>query len=421
MSTLILVVLPLVLFLLGVPVFAVLLASAGLALLLLVDIPPLALHQVMFGGVDKYALLAVPFFVFAGDLMARSGLAARLIAWVLSLFGHLRGSLGVTAVGSSTLLGAISGSSPATVAVVGRSLHGGLLEAGYGPRFAAGLITSSGAIAIVVPPSIAMILYGASAEVSIPRLFLAGVLPGLLLALLMCLYIVACSRRQDNAAGARTPIAQATSRAFGALLLPVLVLGGIYAGLFSPTEAGGVACVYIILLARFAYRSLTWRGVLDSAMASASLTAQILIVVAAAGVYSWVLAVLGIPQGLIQWIGGLGLSEVQFLLAINLFLLLLGCVLDPTSAILVLTPTLMPIIAHFGIDPIHFGIIMTVNLSIGMFTPPFGLNIFVAQSVLPIRLGDIYRGIVPFFFVQLVGLLLITFLPSLSLSLANLL
>jgi C4-dicarboxylate transporter DctM subunit len=416
-----LVALPAALFLAGLPIYIVLLAGATATLLLFMTVPPLALHQVMFGGVDNYALLAVPFFIFAGDLMARSGIAGLLVRWVLALVGHIRGSLGVATIGTATLLGAVSGSSPATVAALGQTLYPDLKRAGYGERFSLGLITSSGSIAIIVPPSIAMILYGATAEQSIPRLFLAGILPGLLLALLVAAYILVWAQRRELRTDQRQAgqVAAATRDALAALFMPLLVLGGIYLGLFSPTEAGGFACLYAILVARFLFRSLTWDAILESAVQSAYLTAQVLVIVASASVFSWVLSVLGVPQAILGWIAGLDLSALGFLLAINLLLLMLGCFLDPTSAILVLTPMLMPIIQHLGIDPIHFGIIMTVNLSIGMFTPPFGLNIFVSQSVLSARLADIYRGLLPFFCVQLVALAAITFVPQLSLLLAE--
>lgn len=410
------------LFVAGLPIYIVLLAGAALALVLFMSVPPVALHQVMFGGVDNYALLAVPFFIFAGDLMVRSGIAERLTRWVLAVVGHLRGGLGLATVGTATLLGAVSGSSPATVAALAQALYPDLRDSGYGERFSLGLVTSSGSIAIIIPPSIAMILYGATAEQSIPRLFLAGIIPGLLLAVAMAAYILVWAHRKklQTATRPRTMhMVGATVDAVAALFMPIFVLGGIYLGFFSPTEAGGFACLYILLIAHFGFRSLTWSATLESATNSAYLTAQVLIIVASAGVFSWVLSVQGVPQGLLGWIAGLDLSPVGFLLAINVFLLLLGCVLDPTSAILVLTPILMPIIHHLGIDPIHFGIIMTVNLSIGMFTPPFGLNIFVSQSVFNAQLADIYRGILPFFWVQLIALAAITFVPQLSLLLST--
>ncbi len=419
--TWVLVLLPLALFLLGVPVFALLLAAASLTVIFFLPMPPLALHQVLFGGIDKYALLAVPFFIFAGELMGRGGIADRLVDWVLSLTGRLPGSLGIATVGTATLMGAVSGSSPATVAAVGRSLYPSLGERGYSRRFALGLITSSGSIAIVVPPSIAMILYGASAEQSIPRLFQAGLLPGLLIALAMSGYILVWAKGRELGDRKEFSLAQviaASRRAWAALLMPVVVLAGIYLGWFSPTEAGGVACLYALLLASLLYRSLTWREVLESAGEAALLTAQILIIVAAAGVFSWLLTVQGVPQALVQAIIGLELSAPLFLFLVNLLLLGIGCLLDPTSAILVLTPLLLPLVLHMGIDPIHFGIIMTVNLSIGMFTPPFGLNLFVAQSTLSPDLAAIYRGILPFLAIQLICLAAITYLPAISLVLS---
>lgn len=415
-------VLPIGLFLLGFPIYVVLLAGAATTLFLFMSVPPIALHQMMFGGVGSYALLAVPFFIFAGDLMVRGGLADRLTGWVLALVGRTRGSLGMTVVGTSTLLGAISGSSPATVATTGQILYRDMLAAGYGERFSLGLITSAGSIAIVVPPSIAMILYGAAAEQSIPKLFIAGVVPGVLLAGASAAFVFWWARRRALKEGERFSwgrLADATRRAVAALLLPLLVLGGIYLGLFSPTEAGGIACLYAMAVSMLVFRSLSWRGLVESAAQSAMLTAQVLIIVASASVFSWILTVQGVPQALLQGIAALDLTALQFLIVINLFLLLIGCVLDPTSAILVLTPMLMPIVQHLGIDPIHFGIVMTVNLSIGMFTPPFGLNIFVAQSVISPDLAAIYRGVAPFLVVQVLALMAITFVPQLSLWLTR--
>ncbi|MEQ8966690.1 MAG: TRAP transporter large permease [Azospirillaceae bacterium] len=413
-----LLVLPVVLLAAGFPIFVALLAGAAVALAAFTNVPLAALHQSLFGGVDNYALLAVPFFVFAGELMARGGIAERLVDWVLSLVGHVRGSLGLTTVGTATLMGAISGSSPATVAAVGRALYPTLLEKGYGDRFSLGLITSSGAMAIVIPPSIAMILYGAAAEQSVPRLFLAGLLPGLLIGGLTAAYIVWTARRRGVRERGRFDarrLARASARAAVALAMPVIILGGIYSGVVSPTEAAGVACLYAMLAARYALKSLTWRQILEVAGDAAYLTAQILIIVAAAGVFSWLLTVQGVPQGLVAAIAEADLPAWVFLLAVNGLLLVLGCVVDPLSAILVLSPILVPVATALGIDPIHFGIVMTVNLSIGMFTPPFGLNLFVAQSMLDPDLAKIYRGILPFLAVQILALAIITYVPGLAL------
>jgi C4-dicarboxylate transporter, DctM subunit len=413
---------PLVLLFLGMPIFALFLAGAAASFAFFLSVPPIALHQIMFGGLDNYALLGVPFFIFAGELMGGAGIAQRLIVWVLALVGRVPGGLGVATVGASTLIGALSGVSTATVAVVGKALYPGLLRDGYGKPFAAGLVSSSGSIDIVIPPSVAMILYGTSAEQSIPKLFAAGILPGLLIALMMSAYVVAVARRMGVARQAPFDpryVLRTSLDALPALLMPVLVLASIYLGLASPTEAGGFACLYSILIGRYVYRCMSWNEVLECASRSAMLTAQILVIVACAALFAWILTVNGVPQAITAALQALQLYPWSFLLAVNVLLLIVGCFLDPTSAILVLTPLLMPIVKTLGIDPIHFGIVMTVNVAIGMFTPPFGLNLFVAQTVLGVPLSTLYRGVLPFAIVQIAALLIITYWPQLSLYLTT--
>lgn len=414
-------ILPVTLLFAGTPIFALFLAGAVLTFLLFLSVPPVALHQIMFGGMENYALLAVPFFIFAGELMGGAGIADRLIAWVLALIGRVPGGLGVATVGASTLIGAISGASTATVAVVGRSLYPGLVR-DYGPRFSAGLVSSSGSIDIVIPPSIAMILYGAAAEESIPKLFIAGFLPGLLIAAMMSAYVIV---RATQLGVSRTTgfdlryFLRTSWDAAPALFMPVFILASIYLGLASPTEAGGFACVYAIVVGKYVYRLMSWNDVLQCATRSAMLTAQILIIVAAAALFAWILTINGVPQALTGWLQALKLEPWAFLMAVNIFLLIVGCILDPTSAIIVLTPLLVPVVKSIGIDPVHFGIVMTVNIAIGMFTPPFGLNIFVARSVLGVPLETIYRGVLPFAVVQIAALLIITYWPGLSLYLTK--
>ena len=417
-----LIALPFLLLALGTPVFLVFLTSVAVTMLFVVPMPAVALQQVLFGGLDNYALLAIPFFVFAGELMGGSGIAQRLIAWAMAMAGRVPGSLGVATVGASTAIGAISGSSVATVAALGKTLYPKLIAAGYSKERAGGLLASSGAIDIVIPPSIAMILYCLAAEQSIPKLFMAGILPGLLMAVMMGGFVMISAMRQGVASGPRfnPKLAwQATRDAFWALLMPVFVLGGIYYGLFSPTEAGGFACVYAIVVALFIYKTMTFRDIVRAAGNSAMLSGQILIIVAAAGVITWMMTTHGVPQAVVAWILAQNLDAVAFLLAVNLVLLVIGCFLDPTSAILVFAPLLVPIAVSLGIDPIHFGIIMTVNLAIGMFTPPFGLNLFVAQSVTGLPAHVLYRGVAPFVAVLIVALLIITYVPALSLVLGS--
>jgi C4-dicarboxylate transporter DctM subunit len=413
-------VLPLALLLLGTPIFAIFLIGAVATFVLFLSVPPVALHQIMFGGMENYALLAVPFFIFAGELMSGSGIARRLIVWVLALIGRIPGSLGVATVGACTLIGAISGASTATVAVVGKTLYPGLIRDGYSVRFASGLLSSSGSIDIVIPPSIAMILFGMAAEQSVAKLFAAGVLPGLLIAFMMSAYVVIMALRMRIPTRGKFDFARlraATWDAGPALLMPVFVLAGIYLGWFSPTEAGGFACLYAVLVGRFVYREMGWRDVLEAATQAAIITSQILIIVATAALFSWILTINGVPQAMTGGLTSLNLPPWGFLMAVNVILLIVGCFLDPTSAIIVLTPLFMPLVRVLGIDPIHFGIVMTVNIAIGMFTPPFGLNIFVAQSVLGVPLDTIYRGVLPFAVVQIAALLIITYWPGLSLYL----
>ena len=415
-------VMPVVLLVLGFPIFLILLATSAILVLFFMGVPATQLHITMFGSVDKFALIAVPFFLFAGELMGRGGMSKRIVDCVLAASGRIRGSLGVTTVGACTIFGALSGSAPATVAALGKLLYNPLRKAGYGNRFTNGLLTSSGGIAVVIPPSITMILYGAAAEQSVALLFVAGIIPGLLIAALLAGYVYIYAARRGIREGRPFKAAyffRTLRDGIWAIGMPVIVLGGIYAGVVSPTEAAGIACVYAIIVTRYVYRDIDWRGIWSVATDSMYLTAQVLIIVAAAGVFSWLLTISGLPQGMVQWMGDLQLAPWKVLLAVNVLLLVVGCFLDPNSAILVLTPLLLPVMLAIGVDPIHFGIIMTVNLAIGMFTPPFGLNIFVAQAMFKTPLKEIYAGLWPFIALNLVALGLVTYFPELSLWLTR--
>lgn len=410
--------LPVALLLLGFPIFLVLLASVSTALVFFMQVPLSALHQNLFGAIDAYALLAIPFFIFAGELMGRGSVAARLVGFVNAGVGPVRGSLAVTTVGASALFGAISGVSAATVATIGRVMLPALRRSGYPEKFSAGLLTAVGAIDIIIPPSIPMIVYASAAQQSVPRLYAAGILPGLLLAGMLCAYVMWYARRNNIGGGERfswKALRTATLHGMGALGAPIIILGGIYGGVFSPTEAAAVACLYAIVVARYFYRELSWKDIVASAATTAVFTGQILIIVACASVFGWLLTVNQVPASIVEWLTALQLPSWSLLLAINVLLLIVGCFIDPLSAILLLSPLLVPLVTAIGVDPIHFGIIVTVNLSIGLFHPPFGINIFVAQSVLKLPLETIYRGIVPFVFIYLIALGLITYIPEISL------
>jgi C4-dicarboxylate transporter DctM subunit len=412
-------ILPVVLLLLGFPIFLVLLSAVSVALVFYMHMPLAALHQNLFGSINAYALLAIPYFIYAGELMGRGSVARRLVDFVQDGVGSVRGSLGVTTVGVATIFGAISGVSAAAVATIGKIMYPSMVNAGYPKPFAAGLITAVGAIDIIIPPSIPMIVYGAAAQESVPRLYAAGIVPGLLIALLIGGYVVFRAARENFGAPVAFDLSRflrSTGRSLWALGAPAIILGGIYGGVFSPTEAAAVACVYAMIVTLVVFRELPVGDIVEAAAITVRFTSQILIIVACAGVFAWVLTVNQVPATLVGWIKYLDASPWQFLLVVNVLLLVVGCFLDPLSAILLLTPLLVPVAKALGIDTVHFGVVFMVNLAIGLFHPPFGINIFVAQSVLGIRLETIYRGIIPFVVLYLIALALITYVPAISLA-----
>jgi C4-dicarboxylate transporter DctM subunit len=412
-------VVPVALLLLGFPIYLVLLASVTVALVFFMHVPLAALHQNLFGAIDAFALLAVPFFIYAGELMSRGSVAQRIVDFVQAGVGRIPGSLGVTTVGTSAIFGAITGASAASVATIGKVMLPAMRRAGYPETFSAGLITAVGAIDIIIPPSIPMIVYGTAAQESVPRLYAAGVLPGLLIAALIAIYVVWTAKRRRFEAGAPFQwklFWKAAGRGIWALGAPFIILGGIYGGVFSPTEAAAVACVYAGLVTWLVFRELGWQDVVEAAATTVNFTGQVLIIVACASVFAWLLTVNQVPAAMVEWIESLHVPAWQLLLAINVLLLVVGCFLDPLSAILLLTPLLIPVVKAVGIDTVHFGIVFTVNLAIGLFHPPFGINIFVAQSALKLKLETIYRGIIPFIFLYLAALALITYVPAISLA-----
>jgi C4-dicarboxylate transporter, DctM subunit len=416
------VVLPFLLLFFGIPIYVILLLTALIAVAFVPGMSPTVVHTAIFGALDSFPLLAIPFFILAGEIMGQGGIARRLVAWITAVIGGVRGSLPLTTIASSELFGAISGSSVGCVAAVGRLMFPALREAGYGDRFSVSLIASCGAIAVIIPPSIPMIIYGATAQQPVTELFLAGFMPGILIGLFSAAYVLLRSRRDVGAV--RVPFSwpnvwSATKDASWALGTLAVIFGGIYSGAFTPTEAAGVAVVYAIFVSCFIYRDLDLAGLWRIAVSSALLTAQIMIIVAAAGLYSWLLTTSGLPQIVLATIKGWNLGAVETLFVFNLLLLVVGSFLEPPAAILILTPLFLPVVTAFGVDPIHFGIIMTVNLSIGLYTPPFGLNLFAAQTLFGVPLALIYRGVLPFLALNLVALTLITYIPSISLVLVG--
>jgi C4-dicarboxylate transporter DctM subunit len=411
---------PFALLLLGFPIFLILMITALVALAFVSGVSPTVVQTTMFGSLDSFPLLAVPFFVLAGEIMGQGGIAKRIIAWVLAVVGGVRGSLAVTTIASSEVFGAMSGSAVGCVAAVGRLLLPALREGGYGESFSTSLIAASGAVAVIIPPSIPLIIYGVVAQQPVTVLFLAGILPALLIGLIDATYVLVYARVKGipRSGGARwSTIWAATKDAGWALGTLVVIFGGIYGGIFTPTEAAGVAVVYALLVSKFVYRDITWKQLGKITMSAAQLNGQILVIVTAAGLYSWFLTTSGIPQQLIAQVEAMHIGEWQTLLLFNVVLLLVGSFLEPAPAILILTPLFLPVVEALGVSPIHFGIIIAVNLSLGMYTPPFGLNLFASHSLFGTKLGMLYRGVLPFLAVNGIGLLLVTYVPQISLFL----
>jgi C4-dicarboxylate transporter DctM subunit len=341
---------------------------------------------------------------------------------VISIIGGVRGSLAVTTVASSELFGAMAHTSVGTVVAVGRLIYPSLKKSGYNESFSIGLITSSGAVAVIIPPSIAMILYSMTAQESALALFTAGILPSILIGIIDAGYVFFYSQLKAVPLLARARWANiwaTTKEASWAIGTVVVIFGGIYSGIFTPTEAAGVAVVYSLFVTTVIYRELSladlWRVLVNSAF----LISQILMIVAGAGLYSWLLTTSGIPQQVVAGIEALHMTSWETLLLINVGLLLAGSFLEPAPAILILTPLLLPIVVAVGVSPIHFGIIMAVNLSIGLYTPPFGLNIFAAQAIFEIPIATIYRGVLPFVILNFLALLIVSYVPAISMVLVG--
>jgi C4-dicarboxylate transporter DctM subunit len=414
---LLLTVLPVVLLVLGIPIFLLLLATSEVALLFL-RLPSTVVHQVLYDALNKWPLLAVPFFIFAGDLMARGGISARILRWVTSIIGTVRGSLPMTSLGLAAVFGAISGATSASVAAVGSLTYPQMRKAGYSEKFASALITAENAIDNLIPPSLGFIIYGIASETSVVHLFAAGIFPGLVMAGMFAGYIYLYALRQgirESQSFSWSEFFVASRDGLWAMGAIFIILGGIYSGVFSPTEAAGIACVYAIVVTHFVYKEVTLRQVFDIAARTMILTGLIFIIVAAASLYAWLLTISGVAQTTADFITGLHASPWVILLIINVLLLFVGCVLDTATALLVLAPLLLPVAKSIGVDPIHFGVIVVMNLTIGTFTPPFGINIFVFQAMFGTPSSVLYPGLAPFIAVALGALMIVTYVPALSL------
>jgi C4-dicarboxylate transporter, DctM subunit len=373
---------------------------------------------------EQFTLLAIPFFILAGAFMTTGGVARRMIRFANACVGHLHGGLAIASVFACMLFAAVSGSSPATVVAVGSIVIGGMVRAGYSKEMAAGVITNAGTLGILIPPSIVMVVYGAATETSVGKLFMAGVLPGIVLGLMLMAAIYVRARvmnlpRQPKASAGEILVAGRQS--LWGLLLLFIILGGIYGGVFTPTEAAAVAAVYAFFVAVFVYRDIGVSHVPKVLVDAGRVTVMLMFIIANALLFGYVLTTERIPQAIAEQIVSWGMQPWQFLIVVNVLLLIAGNFMEPTGIILILIPILFPISQRLGIDPVHLGIIVTVNMEIGMVTPPVGLNLFVTSGITGMSVMQVVRASLPWLSVLLVFLVIVTYVPQLSLWLPGLL
>ncbi len=376
----------------------------------------------LFETSEHYTLLAIPFFVLAGNFMSTGGVAKRMVNFAIAAVGHLRGGLAIASILACMLFAAVSGSSPATVVAIGSIVIAGMVKNGYGKDFAAGVICNAGTLGILIPPSIVMVVYAAVTEVSVGRLFMAGVVPGILLGLMLMVAVWWRAGKMNITPPPKASFAE-VARTFResmwGLALLVIIMGGIYGGIFTPTEAAAVSAVYALFVALFIYKDLSFKHLPEVFLESAKTTVMLMFIVGNALLFAHVLTTERIPQAIAEQIMSAGMSPWVFLLVVNLILLVAGNFMEPTGIILILAPILFPISQQLGIDPIHLGVIMVVNMEIGMVTPPVGLNLFVTSGVTGMSLMEVTRAALPWLSVLLVFLVIVTYVPAISLALPN--
>lgn len=386
-------------------------------------LPDAAVIQKVFGGIDHTTLLAIPFFIFAAHLMSSGRIARNLTELVKALVGHTRGGMGHTVIGGSMAFGAVSGSAPATVAAIGGMVYPEMRKSGFSEKFSLGLLVSSAETALLIPPSITFIIYGWMTGTSISRLFAGGLAVGVVLGLAFAIMVMIEARRAGIAAKDRPSFRDrvaAVKTAGWALGMPVIILGGIYSGLFTPTESAAVSVVYAIFVEMFVYRELTLKELFNITEQSAVSTSVIFVLLAMGGLISFFVTLAQVPAQITDFLAAVHAGPIIFLLVVNVCFLIAGMFIDPNSALLILIPSLYPVAMALGIDPVHFGMIVTLNISIGMITPPFGLDIFVASSTLNKPVMTIINGVWPFVAVNILVLLIITYIPAISLFIPNL-
>jgi C4-dicarboxylate transporter DctM subunit len=409
--------------LIGVPIaFALSLGAFAVLWMTGFFVPELVVQRI-FAGMDSFPIMAIPFFVLAGALMESGGISTRLVRFSSALVGWITGGLGHVAVVAAMFFAGISGSAVADTAAISTTMIPMMRRRGYDAGFAAGLIASAGVIGPIIPPSIPMVLYGTIAGVSIGSLFLGGIVPGVLMGLGLMLVVYVIARRRGFPKEQTRPSVVEIGKAFvpasGALIMPFIIVGGILSGVFTATEAAVVAAVYSLVVGKFVYRELAWRELPDILFRSGITTAMVLIIVGVANLVSFVLAMNQIPQAVAAFFASTFTTQLAILLVINVLLLVVGCFIDGGSAIIIFTPVLMPLVVKMGIDPVFFGVMMTINLMIGTITPPVGLSLYVAGGVARLNVEQMSRAVLPFLALEVAVLAVVTLFPGLVLALPH--
>ena len=414
----------LTLMLTGMPISIALGLTVLSFLFFFTEIPTEAVAMKLFTGIEKFEIMAIPFFILAGNFLTHGGVAKRMINFATSMVGHLYGGLALSGVIACGLFAAVSGSSPATVVAIGSILLPAMVKAGYPKRFGAGVITTSGSLGILIPPSIPMVIYCVATNSSVGGLFMGGVIPGLMLVTLLGIVSWWIARKHDYPRMPKATWAErgkAFRESVWGLLLIVIVLGGIYSGMFTPTEAAAMSAVYAFFVAVFVYKDITFKRIPKVLLDSASMSAMLLYIITNAVLFSFLMTHEQIPQIMADWILGHNLGVVAFLLVTNVLLLLAGNVMEPSSIILILAPILFPVAMQLGIDPIHFGVLITVNMEVGMCHPPVGLNLYVASGITKMGISELSVAVLPWLIAMVGFMLLITYVPIISLWLPRLL
>jgi C4-dicarboxylate transporter DctM subunit len=418
MNTLIIFTLLVVLMLTGMPISISLGLTVLSFLFFMTQVPVESVALKLFTGIEKFEIMAIPFFILAGNFLTHGGVARRMIKFATAMVGHFHGGLGLGGVLACALFAAVSGSSPATVVAIGSILMPAMVKAGFPNRFGAGVITTSGALGILIPPSIVMVMYSVSTNTSVGALFMAGVIPGLILAFMLGMTTWYRAWKNGYPRQAKASWAErwtAFRESIWGLFLIVVVMGGIYTGIFTPTEAAAMSAVYAFFVAVFVYKDMGLKDVPRVLLSSANMSAMLLYIITNAVLFSFLMTHENIPQEMANWMIGTGVGVIGFLIIANILLLVAGNFMEPSSIVLILAPILFPIAIKLGIDPVHFGIIMVVNMEVGMCHPPVGLNLYVASGITKMGITELTIAVWPWLLTMLAFLILVTYWPAMSL------